>query len=53
MSNAALGYHKVMKENRSLHNMVQDLKGINKDYIDKHNNVKGFGIGGNRKSVPK
>ncbi|XP_049390531.1 kinesin-like protein KIN-14L [Solanum stenotomum] len=27
MSNAALGYHKVMKENRSLHNMVQDLKG--------------------------
>lgn len=35
MSNAALGYHKVMKENRSLHNMVQDLKGINKDYIYK------------------
>ncbi|KAJ8562680.1 hypothetical protein K7X08_031132 [Anisodus acutangulus] len=27
MSNAALGYHKVMKENRTLHNMVQDLKG--------------------------
>ncbi|PHT80601.1 Kinesin-4 [Capsicum annuum] len=27
MSNAALGYHKVMKENRALHNMVQDLKG--------------------------
>ncbi|KAK4721115.1 hypothetical protein R3W88_011348 [Solanum pinnatisectum] len=27
MSNAALGYHKVMKENRSLHNMLQDLKG--------------------------
>ncbi|PHT54517.1 Kinesin KP1 [Capsicum baccatum] len=26
MSNAALGYHKVMKENRTLHNMVQDLK---------------------------
>lgn len=28
MSNAALGYHKVLKENRTLHNMVQDLKGI-------------------------
>nr|XP_016494624.1 PREDICTED: kinesin KP1-like [Nicotiana tabacum] len=27
MSNAALGYHKVLKENRTLHNMVQDLKG--------------------------
>ncbi|PHT25475.1 Kinesin KP1 [Capsicum baccatum] len=26
MSNAALGYHKFMKENRTLHNMVQDLK---------------------------
>ncbi|PHT26960.1 Kinesin KP1 [Capsicum baccatum] len=27
MSNATLGYHKFMKENRTLHNMVQDLKG--------------------------
>ncbi|XP_019223424.1 PREDICTED: kinesin-like protein KIN-14L isoform X2 [Nicotiana attenuata] len=27
MSNAALGYHKVLKENTTLHNMVQDLKG--------------------------
>ncbi|PHU11498.1 Kinesin-4 [Capsicum chinense] len=26
MSNAALVYHKVMKENRTLHNMVQDVK---------------------------
>ncbi|KAL6555389.1 hypothetical protein OROGR_006647 [Orobanche gracilis] len=27
MSNAALGYHKAVKENRNLYNMVQDLKG--------------------------
>ncbi|KAF7144811.1 hypothetical protein RHSIM_Rhsim04G0102700 [Rhododendron simsii] len=27
MSSAALGYHKVVKENRKLYNMVQDLKG--------------------------
>ncbi|KAF8043947.1 hypothetical protein BT93_A2047 [Corymbia citriodora subsp. variegata] len=27
MSTAALGYHKVVKENRNLYNMVQDLKG--------------------------
>ncbi|KAG8371971.1 hypothetical protein BUALT_Bualt12G0018300 [Buddleja alternifolia] len=27
MSNAALGYHKAVQENRSLYNMVQDLKG--------------------------
>ncbi|XP_021912136.1 kinesin-like protein KIN-14L [Carica papaya] len=27
MSTAALGYHKVLKENRKLYNMVQDLKG--------------------------
>lgn len=27
MSAAALGYHKVMKENMNLYNMVQDLKG--------------------------
>ncbi|KAM7265794.1 hypothetical protein ACFE04_003477 [Oxalis oulophora] len=27
MSTAALGYHRVVKENRNLHNMVQDLKG--------------------------
>ncbi|KAK4485438.1 hypothetical protein RD792_008078 [Penstemon davidsonii] len=27
MSNAALGYHKVVKENRNLYNIVQDLKG--------------------------
>ncbi|CAL5420808.1 unnamed protein product [Camellia sinensis] len=27
MSAAALGYHKVVKENRNLYNMVQDLKG--------------------------
>lgn len=27
MSSAALGYHKVVKENRNLYNMVQDLKG--------------------------
>ncbi|KAL6958868.1 hypothetical protein U1Q18_040215 [Sarracenia purpurea var. burkii] len=26
MSTAALGYHKVVKENRNLYNMVQDLK---------------------------
>lgn len=27
MSTAALGYHKAVKENRNLYNMVQDLKG--------------------------
>ncbi|KAJ6747508.1 KINESIN-LIKE PROTEIN KIN-14L [Salix koriyanagi] len=27
MSTAALGYHRVLKENRKLYNMVQDLKG--------------------------
>ncbi|XP_011048086.1 PREDICTED: kinesin-4 [Populus euphratica] len=27
MSTAALGYHRVLKENRNLYNMVQDLKG--------------------------
>lgn len=27
LSTAALGYHKVVKENRKLYNMVQDLKG--------------------------
>ncbi|KAI3471611.1 hypothetical protein Pfo_028261 [Paulownia fortunei] len=27
MSSAALGYHKAVKENRNLYNMVQDLKG--------------------------
>lgn len=27
LSNAALGYHNVVKENRSLYNIVQDLKG--------------------------
>lgn len=27
MSAAALGYHKVVKENMNLYNMVQDLKG--------------------------
>lgn len=27
ISTAALGYHKVVKENRNLYNMVQDLKG--------------------------
>ncbi|CAA0812766.1 P-loop nucleoside triphosphate hydrolases superfamily protein with CH (Calponin Homology) domain [Striga hermonthica] len=27
MSNAALGYHNAVKENRNLYNMVQDLKG--------------------------
>ncbi|KAL3637227.1 hypothetical protein CASFOL_019526 [Castilleja foliolosa] len=27
MSNAALGYHQAVKENRNLYNMVQDLKG--------------------------
>ncbi|XP_022951626.1 kinesin-like protein KIN-14L isoform X1 [Cucurbita moschata] len=27
LSNAALGYHNVVQENRSLYNMVQDLKG--------------------------
>lgn len=27
MSTAALGYQKVVKENRILYNMVQDLKG--------------------------
>lgn len=27
MSTAALGYHKVVKENMNLYNMVQDLKG--------------------------
>ncbi|XP_059645872.1 kinesin-like protein KIN-14L [Cornus florida] len=27
LSTAALGYHKVVKENRNLYNMVQDLKG--------------------------
>ncbi|KAI4325638.1 hypothetical protein MLD38_031020 [Melastoma candidum] len=27
MSSAAIGYHKVVKENRNLYNMVQDLKG--------------------------
>lgn len=27
LSTAALGYHKVVKENRTLYNMVQDLKG--------------------------
>ncbi|EXC18225.1 hypothetical protein L484_003410 [Morus notabilis] len=27
LSTAALGYHKVVKENRALYNMVQDLKG--------------------------
>ena len=26
LSTAALGYHKVVKENRKLYNMVQDLK---------------------------
>lgn len=28
MSIAALGYHRVVKENRVLYNMVQDLKGL-------------------------
>lgn len=28
MSTAALGYHRVVKENRVLYNMVQDLKGL-------------------------
>ena len=27
LSNAAGGYHKVVKENRALYNLVQDLKG--------------------------
>ena len=27
MSTKALGYHKVVEENRKLYNMVQDLKG--------------------------
>ena len=27
LSSAALGYYKVVKENRNLYNMVQDLKG--------------------------
>lgn len=27
LSTAALGYHKVVKENQKLYNMVQDLKG--------------------------
>lgn len=31
MSTAALGYHRVLNENRKLYNMVQDLKG-NKSY---------------------
>ncbi|KAK1386615.1 Calponin-homology (CH) domain-containing protein [Heracleum sosnowskyi] len=30
MSSAALGYHKVVKENINLHNKVQDLKGLEK-----------------------
>lgn len=29
MSSAALQYHKVLKENRKLYNLVQDLKGAN------------------------
>lgn len=28
MSTSALGYQKVVKENRNLYNMVQDLKGM-------------------------
>lgn len=28
LSSAACGYHKVLKENRDLYNMVQDLKGL-------------------------
>lgn len=28
MSTKALGYHKIVEENRKLFNMVQDLKGI-------------------------
>lgn len=32
MSNAAISYHKAVKENRNLYNMVQDLKGPSELY---------------------
>lgn len=51
MSNAALGYHKVMKENRTLHNMVQDLKGISTRITSTNITMwKALGIGGKKVS---